>query len=134
MATEAQLTAWRRHLLIRDAVVVHQRPGERALHAWHCPICGPSVYYRAEALQAHHIHPKSLYPEMALRLDNGILACTACHQGAVHDFNASADVRLRSRNFGNRIGWERWVRFFSDIVNRPSPAKYNRENQSKLTP
>lgn len=128
-ATANQLRKWRRLLLVRDAVVVHQRPGERALHAWHCPICGPEVFYRGEALQAHHIWPKARYPMSALYLNNGIMVCTAHHQGIVHGFNASADSRLETA----LAAWFKWCTFLTERADTGNAAQFNRVNQAKLT-
>lgn len=36
-------------------------------------------------LHAHHIQPKSLFPKLALELDNGITLCKNCHS-EIHDF------------------------------------------------
>jgi len=38
-----------------------------------------------ENLNAHHIQPKSLFPELSLDLDNGITLCVDCHE-SVHKF------------------------------------------------
>ena len=50
-----------------------------------CAYCGRSEdeWY----LQAHHIKPRSLYPELELETDNGIALCKRCH-GIVHCSNA----------------------------------------------
>ena len=42
-------------------------------------------------IQAHHIMPKSKYPELACRLENGISLCTGCHLGIVHLGNSFND-------------------------------------------
>lgn len=45
-----------------------------------CKLCNSK-----ENLHAHHIQPKSLFPEFALDLDNGITLCHICHQ-EIHGF------------------------------------------------
>ena len=39
-----------------------------------CRVCGETIN-----LHAHHIKPRSRYPELALELDNGITLCGNCH-------------------------------------------------------
>ena len=39
-----------------------------------CRACGETI-----PLHAHHIKPRSTYPELALKLDNGITLCGNCH-------------------------------------------------------
>lgn len=44
-----------------------------------CQMCGQ----RANNLEAHHIRPKYLYPELTLDENNGITLCKICHQDRV---------------------------------------------------
>ena len=45
-----------------------------------CFMCG-----RVGRIEVHHIYPKSLYPERAYNLDNGVSLCgMICHRGIVH--------------------------------------------------
>ena len=39
-----------------------------------CRACGETIN-----LHVHHIKPRSIYPELALELDNGIALCGNCH-------------------------------------------------------
>lgn len=70
-ATKYELTQWARD--VKDA------------DGWTCVLCGQkadgSYWNRAEA---HHIKPKSLFPELALDITNGITLCRRCHNVAPH--------------------------------------------------
>ena len=52
---------------------------------WTCVLCGQkqdgSYWHRAEA---HHIKPKSMFPDLALEITNGITLCRRCHNLAPH--------------------------------------------------
>ena len=96
------------------------------MRLWTCPICGPEVFYRSTALQAHHVFPKSRYPDIALRLENGILVCTRHHQGEVHDFNASADVR---KALGEGSAWERWSQLLTRAADQGHRHQFNRSHK-----
>ena len=40
-------------------------------------------------LEAHHIYPKSIYPKLWLKLDNGMALCKSCHRighNSIHSF------------------------------------------------
>lgn len=41
-----------------------------------CQLCGT----QGKTLNAHHIKPKALYPELALDKNNGITLCEECHE------------------------------------------------------
>ena len=47
---------------------VRQRDGDA------CRVCGETI-----PLHAHHIRPRSTYPELALELNNGVTLCGNCH-------------------------------------------------------
>ena len=49
----------------------------KALDGNACAYCGAS-----DNLQAHHIKPRSLYPEEAYSLRNGVTLCRPCHRAA----------------------------------------------------
>ena len=44
-----------------------------------CQMCGQ----KGRSLEAHHIRPKYMYPELTLDKDNGITLCKICHQDRV---------------------------------------------------
>jgi len=48
---------------------------------YHCVYCNTS-----KKLSAHHIFPKSKYPELKFNLSNGILLCKKCHD-EIHKLN-----------------------------------------------
>ena len=53
----------------------------------HCYLCEESESHRV--MQAHHIKPKHLYPELAYDLNNGIQLCRRCHMEIIHTTNTS---------------------------------------------
>jgi len=48
-----------------------------------CQMCGAT-----ERLEAHHIRPKALYPDLALQVTNGVALCFVCHRYCVHGGNS----------------------------------------------
>lgn len=74
--TEYELSKWSRLIRLREE-------GK-------CAMCqgGFSIW----RLQAHHIRPKSLYPDLALLPENGIALCVGCHMHIVHGGNSFVDV------------------------------------------
>ena len=58
-----------------------------------CEICG-----QKGDLQAHHINPKSEYPEQALDPLNGICLCDKCHYGKGHSQDGCKTGQLRKCN------------------------------------
>ena len=46
------------------------RKGQKSAMEMPCRACGETI-----PLHAHHIKPRSTYPELALKLDNGITLC-----------------------------------------------------------
>lgn len=126
-ATDSELRKWSRLLLLRDsALVIPGRADSPRMGI--CVLCGVNVFHRTSNLQAHHIHPKSLFPEMALTLSNGVMVCAGHHQGIVHAFNPGVDVAE------NRIdaGWRIYVPTFDRWVHLAPNEAFNRENQGKL--
>ncbi len=61
----SELRRWRERILLRDDN--------------QCRMCG-----KTEFIEAHHIFPKAIWPEMALLMDNGIALCFPCHRCVVH--------------------------------------------------
>ena len=71
-----RLRKWRNYVIIRDGFICQ-----------HCLNKFPS-----RELHAHHIYLKSLEPDIAYNLDNGITACRRCHLSVIH-----SDDRNESR-------------------------------------
>ena len=128
MATSYQLTKWRRYLLIRDSRHIlssSDSPTRMSI----CAICGANVFYRTWQLQAHHINPKSLFPQLALQLSNGVMLCSAHHQGIVHNFNPSRDIV--NEQFDS--GWKHYYSFFVRWNKLSHNRTFNIGFQHKLT-
>jgi len=129
MPTPYQLQKWRRLLLVRDSRVVYVVPGTgKEVRAPICVLCGPDVFYRSYQLQAHHIRPKSIFPDLALRLSNGVMLCAGHHQGIVHNNNAGVDVG--NRDFDS--GWSTHVVHFKRWNDLAEHNRFNVENQPRL--
>lgn len=127
--TEYELLKWRRLLLVRDSRAVNPTaPEALQIRLGICVLCGDSVFYRLNQLQAHHIHPKSLFPELALDLDNGVMVCAGHHQGIVHFHNADLDVTENAVGGG----WRVFVPLFERYVSLARQRRFNLENQPKL--
>lgn len=61
--------------------LIHWSAAIKKLDNYMCKLCDSR-----ENLNAHHIMPKSEYPELSLDLDNGITLCVKCHE-TTHGFN-----------------------------------------------
>lgn len=125
-ATDYYLTKWRRLLLLRDSRPILPTQGSPTMGV--CALCGDDVFYRLVQLQAHHIRPKSLYPALALRLDNGVMLCAGHHQGIVHNHNADLDVTINSFHAGWRSYLAHFHRWNSLAINQC----FNEANQDRL--
>lgn len=56
-----------------------------------CAYCGRDE--KEWYIEAHHIMPKSVYPELATELENGVALCRGCHNQAHNgDFTRTAPV------------------------------------------
>ena len=111
MANDYELTRWSRRIRIRD--------GGR------CLVCrGQFDIWR---LQAHHIYPKSLYPEKALDLGNGVSCCTGCHMGHVHRGNSFKDTDPDNME----SGWRLFSPMFLRYVGLSAQREYNEEFQER---
>lgn len=98
--SDYQLRKWSRLVRIRDAENGRGR----------CVMC--RGFFSIWQLQAHHIWPKSLFPDRALDPDNGVSLCAGCHQGPTHAQSPSVDVI----NSAPDAGWRMWVPSFSAWV------------------
>lgn len=127
--TPAQLTRWRRLLLVRDSRAVNpSAPEHLRVRMGNCILCGTDVFYRASQLQAHHIRPLSLFPALAVKLANGAMVCTGHHLGVVHSHNAAVDTRESQVS----SGWRAYVSLFDRYVNLAPQKAFNLENQSRI--
>jgi hypothetical protein len=79
-----------------------------------CYVCGKKC---KKTTQAHHIYPKSLYPEKAFELDNGVTVCRDHHQPVVH---------------AQWTSWRKWTSFFKRWVSRKANVSFNKDNQDKV--
>ena len=125
-ATDYYLTKWRRLLLLRDSRPILPVPGSSTMGV--CALCGDDVFYRLAQLQAHHIRPKSLYPALALRLDNGVMLCAGHHQGIVHNHNADLDVTVNNYH----AGWRSYLAHFHRWNNLAMNQTFNEAKQDRL--
>ena len=80
-----------------------------------CFLCGNAFGIRE--VQAHHIYPKSIYPEMAYFLENGVLLCTEHHQHVVHSHPDQ---------------WERFTQLFWRYSHRAANTRYNNIQQRRV--
>lgn len=85
--------------------------------------------YNIWRLQVHHIWPKSLFPELALRLDNGVSLCMACHMHLIHGGDSFDDVdrtpMLGSRWYFHHFNLERYTA-------HQRLEEFHRANQEKV--
>lgn len=127
--TAAQLTRWRRLLLVRDSRAVNPKaPEESHVRMGNCVLCGTDVFYRTAQLQAHHIRPLSLFPTLAVRLANGVMVCAGHHLGIVHSHNAAVDMRESQAS----SGWRAYVPMLDRYVNLAPQRAFNLENQPRI--
>lgn len=89
------LTLWSRYIRERDL--------------GRCLICGS-----CNGVQAHHIIRRSLCPEVAYDLGNGISLCRSCHSEVHGEFNGRPDLGLP---LGDEGGDDQvvWARFFEAL-------------------
>jgi 5-methylcytosine-specific restriction endonuclease McrA len=67
-----------------------------------CVACG----YRAGGnlrLEAHHIVPKSINPQLAYRISNGVTLCSECHRTDDYAYHAVHGVK------GSKEMFDRWL-------------------------
>lgn len=72
-------------------------------------------------LESHHIRPKSIFPELAYDLSNGIALCSVCHRFVVH-----GDNDLEGGN------WAKFVIMFSVPMRTNKFKKFHEENQPRV--
>jgi len=81
-----------------------------------CYVCSEKISPRSES-EAHHIYPKSEYPEKAYDLDNGVCVCSRCHHPIVHSTNKS---------------WRKFTCFFKRHVDRKANKAFELEHEHKV--
>jgi len=81
-----------------------------------CYICSEKIVPRCKS-QAHHIYPKSLYPEKAYNLDNGVCVCAECHMPRVHS---------------TRKSWRKFTCFFKRYLKRKKNRIFQSDHQHKI--
>jgi len=81
-----------------------------------CALCEEKIVPRSSA-QAHHILEKSLYPELALKLDNGLTLHAHHHQPMVHTTVDS---------------WKKFVQMFRKLNKDASKLKFAQEHEQKI--
>ena len=114
-----KLTKWRRLLILREI-----RINEYGYRTSFCPLCGND--FSPWALQAHHIRPKSLYPELAYELRNGIMLCLSCHMGLIHRNSSFNDMVKKVYH------WKFFVPSFDRYVNAARQRRFNEANQHRV--
>jgi len=68
-------------------------------------------------MESHHIYPKSVYPDKAYDLANGVCLCNNCHQRLIHH---------------TRKSWRKFTCFFRRHVDKKAMVEFNRKNASKV--
>ena len=121
--SEYRLTKWRRLLLLRDCATTGECNGKPVRSPW-CAMCNTSHY--GWRLQAHHIRPKSEYPELALELSNGIMLCLRCHMAITHGGNSFKDMQ------GGIAQWKFMRPAFDRYVGLKKARKFNEQNQHRI--
>ncbi len=104
-----RLTKWSRLVRVRDVGF--------------CVMCGG--IFSVWRLNAHHIYPKALYPELAYKLWNGVSLCTGCHLGTVHLGNSFKD----SRDDGH---WRFFVPSFKRYTGLSAQRHFATANQARV--
>jgi len=91
------------HFLINPQSLFKTPHGRKKLSEWSrtvrkrdkkCLKCGSK-----QKLEAHHIYPKSIYPRMWLRVDNGVTLCKKHHRvsnEAIHHHIKRNEMNLKN--------------------------------------
>ena len=82
-----------------------------------CAMCGRV----GGTIEAHHVKPKSLFPELAYMLNNLISLCMICHRGIVHAGN-SFDLN----------NWQNFVPMFRRFMNLAYRRDWNDKYQNRI--
>lgn len=82
-----------------------------------CQMCG-----RVGTIEAHHIYPKSLYPDKAYNLDNGVSLCRCCHIISVH-----------ASNTFDLSNWKRFVPMFRHMMRLVKFKRFNNKYQERIS-
>ena len=77
---------------------------------------------RVGTIEVHHIYPKSLFPDKAYNLDNGISLCKSCHIICVH-----------ASNTFDLTNWQKFVIMFRRIMNLAKYKKFNDLYQRRIS-
>lgn len=105
LATEGERKTWREAVLERDNYT--------------CQICGVNYSDCSCLLHAHHIKPVSLFPELALDIDNGEARCHLCHNRGISIMTKEEqfihDVNILTRHGVAALGDAYFVR---EVINR----------------
>lgn len=81
------------YFLLAPKKFIKSKHGRKLLRLWSinvrkrdkiCSKCGTK-----KKLEAHHIYPKSIYPNLAFRLDNGVTLCKFCHRLNDNSYHSS---------------------------------------------
>lgn len=109
--------------MVRDSFAVKIPGEEKVIRCPYCVMC--QTISESSRLQAHHIRPRSIYPQLACQLENGIMLCLSCHQGTVH----------RGNSFKDMESWHHWRWFvpaFDRYVGLAQQRRFNRKNQGRI--
>jgi len=85
-----------------------------------------SIPHPSWRIQAHHIFPKSKFPELAYDLKNGICLCMNCHMHIVHSGNSFRDIQQLEH-------WRFFIPTFTDYNAECKNKTFNQDNQDRIT-
>jgi len=108
-----RLRKWSIHVRRRDQQILS--PRARSVGRFPCWICGG--WFASNMVNAHHIKPKSLFPEIAFDLNNGITICLGCHMLVCH---------------GTKHRWKRSTFSMCNYTKKGVAKRYNEEYQWRI--
>lgn len=73
-------------------------------------------------LEVHHIEPKSLRPDIAYLMANGITLCFRCHRCVVH-----------ASNTWDLNNWSKFVPTFKEYIAREEIVMFNLTKQKRIS-